>query len=97
MAAKGYPGEYSKGSRIEALPKDAADLKVFHAGTRRDANGLAAIGGRVLNVTALGPGVAAAKLRAEAGIAGVNWPEGFYRHDIGWRAISAERNARLDR
>ena len=97
MAAKGYPGEYSRGSRIETLPREAADLKVFHAGTQRDSHGLVANGGRVLNVTALGPDVAAAKQRAEAGIAEVNWPEGFYRHDIGWRAISAERNARLDR
>jgi len=98
MATKGYPGDYAKGSRIGPLPPDAADLKVFHAGTSRDAaGGLVATGGRVLNVTALGPDVAAAKLRAEAGVAQIDWPQGFFRHDIGWRAISAERNARLDR
>ena len=69
---------------------------VFHAGTRRDGNRLLANGGRVLNVTALGHSAADAKERAEAAIARIDWPEGFHRHDIGWREILRERNAKLD-
>ncbi len=72
-------------------------LKVFHAGTRRDGDRLLSTGGRVLNVTTLGGSVAEAKERADAAIAEIDWPEGFHRHDIGWRAILRERNARLDR
>ena len=70
---------------------------VFHAGTVRESGRLLSIGGRVLNVTALGRSVADAKERADEAIAEIDWPEGFHRHDIGWRAILRERNARLDR
>jgi phosphoribosylamine--glycine ligase len=97
LAAKGYPGEYPRGTVIGALPADTADLMIFHAGTRREGGRLLSTGGRVLNVTALGATVAAAKERADAAIAEIDWPEGFHRHDIGWRAILRERNARLDR
>jgi phosphoribosylamine--glycine ligase len=72
-------------------------MVVFHAGTRRDGDQLLSNGGRVLNVTALGATVAEAKERVDAAIAQVDWPEGYHRHDIGWRAILRERNARLDR
>ena len=68
-----------------------------HAGTQVENGKLLSNGGRVLNVTALGKSVAEAKERAEAAIGGIDWPEGFHRHDIGWRAISRERNLRLDR
>ena len=70
---------------------------VFHAGTKRDGERLLANGGRVLNVTALGSSVAAAKARADAAVHEVDWPEGFHRHDIGWREVLRERNAGLDR
>jgi phosphoribosylamine--glycine ligase len=69
---------------------------VFHAGTRREGEQLLSTGGRVLNVTALGGSVAEAKERADAAIARIDWPDGFHRHDIGWRAILRERNAGLD-
>ena len=96
IATKGYPGAYDKGSVIASLPAETGKLKVFHAGTTRDGDRLLANGGRVLNVTTLGASVAEAKERADAAIAEIDWPEGFHRHDIGWRAIQRERNARLD-
>ena len=93
MAAKGYPGSYEKGSEIKGLEGlDDEDLVVFHAGTKRDAVGrLLASGGRVLNVTALGKTVAEAQGRAYAAIDRIDWPEGFCRRDIGWRAVARER------
>ena len=96
LATRGYPGEYKRGTPIGPLPAETAELKVFHAGTARDGDRLVSTGGRVLNVTALGSSVAAAKERADAAIAMIDWPDGFHRHDIGWRAIQRERNARLD-
>ena len=97
MATRGYPVAYDKGSEIRGADGfDGDDLVVFHAGTRRAGGRLLANGGRVLNVTALGPSVAAAKERADAAVAAIDWPEGFWRRDIGWREILRERNARLD-
>jgi phosphoribosylamine---glycine ligase len=89
MAAKGYPGHYGKGSEIKGLEKAGAleDVVVFHAGTRDDGGRIVANGGRVLNVTALGPTVEAAQSRAYAAVDLIDWPEGFCRRDIGWRAI----------
>ena len=94
MAAKGYPGAYAKGSAIEGLAEAAAvdGVEIFHAGTRQDGGGrIVASGGRVLNVSALGATVSEAQARAYAAIARIRWPEGFYRHDIGWRAIAREK------
>ncbi|HWA19121.1 MAG TPA: phosphoribosylamine--glycine ligase [Devosia sp.] len=90
IASQGYPGSYRKGSIIAALPPDGPDFKIFHAGTARDGAQLLATGGRVLNVTALGSNVAEAQTRAYAGVAKVQWPEGFCRTDIGWRAVARE-------
>jgi phosphoribosylamine--glycine ligase len=91
MAAEGYPGSYAKGSAIrglEALTGDP-DLQVFHAGTARDADGtLRAAGGRVLNVTALGDDAARARDKAYAAVDLIDWPEGFCRRDIAWRALN---------
>ncbi|EKE71560.1 phosphoribosylamine--glycine ligase [Oceanibaculum indicum] len=96
MASNGYPGSYKKGTEIrglEALP-DANDLVVFHAGTARDeAYRLVATGGRVLGVTALGKDLAVAQKNAYDAIARIDWPEGFYRRDIGWRALAALKNS----
>jgi phosphoribosylamine--glycine ligase len=90
LASRGYPGPYAKGSEIrglEALRGDP-DLLVFHAGTRRAADGrLLAEGGRVLNVTALGATLAEARAKAYAAVDRIDWPEGFCRRDIGWRAL----------
>ena len=97
MATRGYPVSYEKGSEIRGADgRDGDDLIVFHAGTRRAGGRLLANGGRVLNVTALGASVAAAKERADAAVAAIDWPEGFWRRDIGWREVLRERNARLD-
>ncbi|SCW71142.1 phosphoribosylamine--glycine ligase [Ancylobacter rudongensis] len=89
MATKGYPGPYGKGSRIGGL--EAAEtipgVKVFHAGTRREGDSILAHGGRVLTVTALGGNVAEARERAYDAIARIDWPEGFCRRDIAWRAL----------
>ncbi|RYE54061.1 MAG: phosphoribosylamine--glycine ligase, partial [Hyphomicrobiales bacterium] len=91
MATNGYPGAYGKGSEIRnAEGLDTADLTVFHAGTKRDGTRLLANGGRVLNVTALGPSVKEAQDRAYRGVDAVDWPEGFARRDIGWREIARE-------
>jgi phosphoribosylamine--glycine ligase len=98
MATRGYPGSYGKGSEIRGADDlDGDDMIVFHAGTKRDGDRLRANGGRVLNVTALGPTVAAAKQYADAAASQIDWPDGFHRHDIGWREVLRERNAALDR
>ncbi len=89
LATKGYPGSYDKGSQInglDALPTDSKNM-VFHAGTKIDGDKLLAIGGRVLNVTARGNSFEEARDRAYAMVDKINWPEGFYRKDIGWRAL----------
>jgi len=92
MATEGYPGGYAKGSVINGLDAVAAmeDVQVFHAGTVREDGVLKANGGRVLNVTALGATVSEAQARAYAAVDAIDWPEGFCRRDIGWRAIERE-------
>lgn len=92
MAAKGYPGSYQKGTEIKNLVEAAADpnVEIFHAGTKADGDKILANGGRVLNVTALGKSVREAKDKAYAAIAKIDWPDGFCRSDIGWRAIARE-------
>jgi phosphoribosylamine--glycine ligase len=89
MAAKGYPGDYGKGSEIHGLERAAAHdgVMIFHAGTKLDGARILANGGRVLNVAATGGTIAEARERAYAACAAIEWPEGFYRRDIGWRAI----------
>jgi phosphoribosylamine--glycine ligase len=90
MAAKGYPGAYAKGSTIRGL-KDAGKLEgvtVFHAGTDAAPDGtIIAKGGRVLNVTASGDTLREAVDRVYAAVDVIDWPEGFCRRDIGWRAL----------
>ena len=84
MAAKGYPGDYEKGSEIRGVEAaEAAGAVVFHAGTRVEGDRLLADGGRVLNVTGTGPDVAAAVKAAYAGVTEIDWPGGAYRTDIG--------------
>jgi phosphoribosylamine--glycine ligase len=89
MAAKGYPGSYAKGSEIRNLGDAASDpaVEIFHAGTKRDGNRILADGGRVLGVTARGRDIRQARDRAYAAIAKIDWPDGFCRGDIGWRAL----------
>jgi len=89
MAARGYPGEPLRGSEIRGLEAAAAmeGATVLHAGTKRGADGrLLADGGRVLNICASGATVADARARAYAAVDAIDWPEGFCRRDIAWRA-----------
>ncbi len=89
MAANGYPGAYEKGTQIkglEALPEDSSNM-VFHAGTARLDGAIVATGGRVLNVTARGHSLKEARDRAYAMADQIDWPAGFFRRDIGWRAL----------
>ncbi|HWV82844.1 MAG TPA: phosphoribosylamine--glycine ligase [Hyphomicrobiaceae bacterium] len=94
MASKGYPGAYEKGTEIRGLDAAGAveGVEIFHAGTERRDGRLLATGGRVLNVTARGRTVAEAQARAYAAIDRIDWPGGFCRRDIGWRALAAERS-----
>jgi phosphoribosylamine--glycine ligase len=90
MAAKGYPGSYTRGDEIRGLDRAAAmeGVTVFHAGTRRRGDHILADGGRVLGVTAVGETIAAAQARAYAAVDAIDWPGGFCRRDIGWRAVA---------
>lgn len=89
MAANGYPGAYQKGSVIKGLDDVSEDSgnMVFHAGTKESDGQIVSSGGRVLNVTARGQNLQEARDRAYELIDGINWPEGFFRRDIGWRAL----------
>ncbi len=89
MAAKGYPGAYAGGSEIRGLEAAASlsGVEIFHAGTRREGGKIVAAGGRVLAAAALGGTVGEARERAYAAIDRIDWPEGFCRRDIGWRAM----------
>jgi len=94
MAAKGYPGDYAKGTRIEGLD-DAAKVEgveIFHAGTVSKDGHILANGGRVLNVCASGKTVVEAQSRAYQAIDRIQWPEGFCRRDIGWQAVEREKS-----
>ena len=91
MAARGYPGPFGKGSVIRGLDAaEAAGCTVFQAGTALRGNDLVASGGRVLSVCATGASVHEARERAYRGVDGIDWPEGFCRRDIGWRAVARE-------
>ncbi len=87
MAAKGYPGSYAKGERIGGLATTDPLTRIFHAGTRADGPDILSNGGRVLNITARAPSLAEARDRVYAAAGAVDWPGGFYRTDIGWRAL----------
>jgi phosphoribosylamine--glycine ligase len=89
MAAQGYPGPYAKGSEIRGLDRASAidNVIVFHAGTRAVDGHIIADGGRVLGIGARGKSIAEAQQLAYRAVDLVDWPEGFCRRDIGWRAI----------
>ncbi|WP_370159184.1 phosphoribosylamine--glycine ligase [Salipiger bermudensis] len=89
LAAEGYPGSYQKGTVIGGLGRLTEDSfhQMFHAGTSETDGKVMASGGRVLNATARGATLAEAAERAYALVDGVDWPEGFCRRDIGWRAL----------
>jgi len=91
LAAKGYPGPYKKNTVIGGLEDFAGDeqvVKIFHAGTLAGKNGeILANGGRVLGVTALAATITQARHEAYAAVDAIDWPDGFCRRDIGWRAV----------
>lgn len=94
MAANGYPGDYIKNTVIKGAEKVniMERVKVFHAGTvRNEAGDIVNTGGRVLNIVASGETIEEAQKQAYEAIKRIDWPEGFYRHDIGWRAVAAEK------
>lgn len=89
LAAIGYPGVVSKGSSINSLDKTiGANVEVFHAGTTIKNGNLVSNGGRVLNVTATGSSIRDAQQAAYAAVNKIDFPGGFCRKDIGWRAIT---------
>jgi phosphoribosylamine---glycine ligase len=92
MAAKGYPSTPETGTPIGGIEDaEAGGAKIFHAGTKLANSELVAAGGRALNVTATGATVSEARDRAYAAIDRVDWPGGFCRRDIGWRAVEREK------
>lgn len=97
MASKGYPGSYEKGSVIQNLEEAeqvAPYVKIFHAGTALASDGnFIATGGRVLGVTAKGNDIEEARDRAYLAVEEINWSGGFYRQDIGWRALPQKQFA----
>jgi phosphoribosylamine--glycine ligase len=92
LAAEGYPGTPRRGTAIRGLEQAAAqpNVFVFHAGTAIQDNAVIANGGRVLNVTATAPTITEAQKLAYTAIDIIDWPEGFCRRDIGWRAVERE-------
>jgi len=94
MAAAGYPGSYRKGDRIDGLDSDfPPHVKVFHAGTRLDGDGVVTAGGRVLCVCALGEDVTEAQAEAYRACRRIHWDGAFTRSDIGQKAVDRERGA----
>jgi phosphoribosylamine---glycine ligase len=93
MAAKGYPGDYKKGSRIEGLDEAAKvdGVEIFHAGTIARDGAVLSNGGRVLNICASGKTVKEAQTRAYQAIDCIKWADGFCRRDIAWQAVEQER------
>ncbi len=94
MATRGYPGSYEKGSEIRGIEEagQTDGVEIFHAGTEEREGKIIAVGGRVLNICALGRDVREAQSKAYEALSRIDWPNGFCRHDIGWRAIARERS-----
>jgi phosphoribosylamine--glycine ligase len=95
MAARGYPGKTLRGTRIRGIEEAERwpGVTVFQAGTRKEGENIISGGGRALAVTALGSNIREARERAYAAIDVIDWPDGFCRRDIGWRAIAREHGS----
>jgi phosphoribosylamine--glycine ligase len=93
MAARGYPGDYKKGTRIDGLGEAAKieGVEIFHAGTVAKDGAILANGGRVLNVCATGKTVTEAQARAYRAVDRIEWPDGFCRRDIADQAVAQEK------
>ena len=89
MASIGYPGKIKKGTIIKGVKNlsSSSSQMCFHAGTKKEANNLVANSGRVLSFTARGETLAEAQSVAYKMAKSIDWKEGFYRTDIGWRAL----------
>ncbi len=93
MAAEGYPGSYEKGTEIKNITtaNEVENAFVFHAGTKADNDKVLAVGGRVLGVTGRGKSVSEAQATTYQAVDAIDWPQGFCRRDIGWRALEREK------
>ncbi len=92
MAARGYPGKYQGGSEIRGLEQAGGEnVEIFHAGTSKKNGAIIASGGRVLNICAMGRNAKEAQEHAYEAVGKIDWPDGFCRSDIGWRAIEREQ------
>jgi phosphoribosylamine--glycine ligase len=89
MASQGYPGAYKKGSPIDGVEAAGArdGVVIFHAGTKLANGRLVAEGGRVLNISATGRSIRDAVAAAYSAVGDIDWPDGFCRRDIAWRAL----------
>ena len=89
LCAKGYPSKYIKNSEIKNLSNISTDKnnQIFHAGTYENNNKIYSNGGRVLNITSISKNLIEARKKSLKTLSKINWPDGFYRQDIGWRAI----------
>jgi len=89
MAAKGYPDSYRRGSEIRGLAEAGKirGVQIFHAGTKADGKRILANGGRVMNIAARAPTVEEARAHAYRAVDLIDWPDGFCRRDIAWRAV----------
>jgi len=89
LCSKGYPGSYKKGSKIGNLDKIKLNKNsmIFHAGTKKEGNKIVSNGGRVLNITSSGKNYSTLRKNIIKIIKKINWKEGFFRKDIGWRII----------
>ena len=90
LCAKGYPSNYIKDSEIKNLPSILTDKnnQIFHAGTYEKDHKIYSIGGRVLNITSTSKTLTKARNKSLTNINKINWPDGFFRKDIGWRVIN---------
>jgi phosphoribosylamine--glycine ligase len=90
LCANGYPSNYVKNSEIKNLPKVTMDKnnQIFHAGTYEKNNKTYSCGGRVLNITSLSKSLSEARNKSLNNINKINWSDGFFRKDIGWRIIN---------
>ena len=92
LCSKGYPGQYKKDVKIKHLNKVrlAKNDNIYHAGTRFKKKQLVSCGGRVLNITSNGKKLSVLRKRIITIIKKINWKKGFFRKDIGWKAIKYE-------
>ena len=94
LCAKGYPNNYIKNSEIKNLSSIISDKnnQIFHAGTYKKNNKIFSNGGRVLNITSVAESLSRARDQSLMNLKKINWTDGFFRKDIGWKAIKKNEN-----